>query len=593
MEVPGISKRDLKRINEFVEKNPAIKDFANKLIEQGLGTGYPEPGKNWLVGTITTDLLKGLQTTRRSKYLKEWKENVDVVFNKDNMNMMEAKLGTKWRESMENMLERMNTGKNRSHFSKAGGAARRMENEALDWLNNSVGTIMFLNTRSAMLQTISNINYINWTDNNPFQAGKAIVNQKQYWTDFVELINSDFMKQRRGGLQINVSESEIAEAASQGGGVKGGINYLLKKGFLLTQGADSFAIATGGATMYRNRVNTYKKQGLSEVEAKKKAFLDFRKITEETQQSSRADMISMQQASGLGRTILAFANTPSQYARLMDKSAKDLINGRGSKKENISKIIYYGFVQNLMFNALQNGLFSMMWDDDSTEEKAEENEERSNMKKTRIINGMADSILRGTGVYGAAISTVKNMAVKAYGESQKNNPKFSNVGVEMLGISPPLSSKVKKMISAGRTLDYDMKTIKHRGFALDNPAYLAGGQVVSAFTNIPLDRAFKKYNNISAAMREDTETLQDLALMTGFSEWELGIENPKEAEESEIFKQQGKEKAAETRRVKKELSSVIKKEIMADKPLKKMYYKMTSKERKQYLDKEIKKRLNK
>ena len=304
-------------------------------------------------------------------------------------------------------------------------------------------------------------------------------------------------------------------------------------------------------------------------------------------------MISMQQASGLGRTILAFANTPSQYARLMDKSAKDLINGRGSKKENISKIIYYGFVQNLMFNALQNGLFSMMWDDDSTEEKAEENEERSNMKKTRIINGMADSILRGTGVYGAAISTVKNMAVKAYGESQKNNPKFSNVGVEMLGISPPLSSKVKKMISAGRTLDYDMKTIKHRGFALDNPAYLAGGQVVSAFTNIPLDRAFKKYNNISAAMREDTETLQDLALMTGFSEWELGIENPKEAEESEIFKQQGKEKAAETRRVKKELSSVIKKEIMADKPLKKMYYKMTSKERKQYLDKEIKKRLNK
>ena len=506
---------------------------------------------------------------------------------------MEAKLGTKWRESMENMLERMNTGKNRSHFSKAGGAARRMENEALDWLNNSVGTIMFLNTRSAMLQTISNINYINWTDNNPFQAGKAIVNQKQYWTDFVELINSDFMKQRRGGLQINVSESEIAEAASQGGGVKGGINYLLKKGFLLTQGADSFAIATGGATMYRNRVNTYKKQGLSEVEAKKKAFLDFRKITEETQQSSRADMISMQQASGLGRTILAFANTPSQYARLMDKSAKDLINGRGSKKENISKIIYYGFVQNLMFNALQNGLFSMMWDDDSTEEKAEENEERSNMKKTRIINGMADSILRGTGVYGAAISTVKNMAVKAYGESQKNNPKFSNVGVEMLGISPPLSSKVKKMISAGRTLDYDMKTIKHRGFALDNPAYLAGGQVVSAFTNIPLDRAFKKYNNISAAMREDTETLQDLALMTGFSEWELGIENPKEAEESEIFKQQGKEKAAETRRVKKELSSVIKKEIMADKPLKKMYYKMTSKERKQYLDKEIKKRLNK
>ena len=593
MEVPGISKRDLKRINDFAEKNPGIKDFANKLIEQGLGTGYPQPGKNWLVGTITTDLMKGLTTTRRAKYLKEWKDNVDIVFSPEKMNMMEAKLGTKWRESMENMLQRMATGKNRSHFSAEGGAARRMENEALDWLNNSVGTIMFLNTRSAMLQTISNINYINWTDNNPMKAGKAVINQKQYWTDFVELINSDFMKQRRGGLQINVSESEIAEAASQGGGVKGGLNYLLKKGFLLTQGADSFAIATGGATFFRNRINTYKKQGMTESEAKKKAFLDFRKITEETQQSSRADMISMQQASGLGRTVLAFANTPSQYARLMDKAAKDLMAGRGSKKENLSKIVYYGFVQNLMFNALQNGLFSMLWDDDSTEEKAEANEERSNLKKTRIINGMTDSILRGTGVMGAALATVKNMTLKAYAESQKKRPRFSSVGVEMLSISPPLSSKVKKVISAGNAFDYDMKTIKHRGFGLDNPAYLAGGQVVSAFTNVPLDRAFKKYNNVTAAWREDTETLQDLALMTGYSEWELGIDDPKEAEEELIFAQQSKDKAKLLKKRKSSLKKEIKKEIQKDSVLRKAYYKMNIKQKKEYLAKELKIRLNK
>ena len=39
------------------------------------------------------------------------------------------------------------------------------------------------------------------------------------------------------------------------------ISKILQAGFLPTQMADSFAIATGGATFYRNRVKTYIKQG--------------------------------------------------------------------------------------------------------------------------------------------------------------------------------------------------------------------------------------------------------------------------------------------------------------------------------------------
>ena len=59
----------------------------------------------------------------------------------------------------------------------------------------------------------------------------------------------------------------------------------------------------------------------------------------------------MQQAGPLGRLILAFANTPAQYARLTDKAIRDLRNGRGDAKTNISKIVYYMAVQNLIFNA--------------------------------------------------------------------------------------------------------------------------------------------------------------------------------------------------------------------------------------------------
>ena len=62
----------------------------------------------------------------------------------------------------------------------------------MNWVNNSVGAIMFLNTRSAVLQTISAINFINWSDNNVLAAGKAFANQPQYWKDFMRLFNSDF-----------------------------------------------------------------------------------------------------------------------------------------------------------------------------------------------------------------------------------------------------------------------------------------------------------------------------------------------------------------------------------------------------------------
>ena len=165
----------------------------------------------------------------------------------------------------------MKTGTNR------GVAMGRIETRFLDYINNSIGGVMFLNSRSAILQTISSLNFIELTgDNNLLNAGKAFANQPQYWSDFMTLMNSDYLVDRRNGLKINVSESEIAEAAKTSTNkAKAVIATLLKKGFVLTQVADSFAIATGGASYYRNKVNSYLKQGLSEVEAQALAFEDF------------------------------------------------------------------------------------------------------------------------------------------------------------------------------------------------------------------------------------------------------------------------------------------------------------------------------
>ena len=77
---------------------------------------------------------------------------------------------------------------------------------------------------------------------------------------------------------------------------------------------------------------------------------DFQELTEEAQQSSRPDRISKQQASSYGRLFLAWANTPMQYGRLIKRSAKDLIAGRGDRNTNISKIAHYSFLQNIVFH---------------------------------------------------------------------------------------------------------------------------------------------------------------------------------------------------------------------------------------------------
>lgn len=509
--IPEISENDSIYLTNFVENNEKLKTFADQVIALSGIEDYAKPGDSWVTGTITTDMLEALNTTKRAKYLELWQQNADEIFSEKNLNKLEAAFGADYKEAMKNILKRMKTGRNRAF----GGDS--LTGRFVDWMTGATGAIMFFNTRSAVLQTLSAINFINFGDNNIFAASKAFANQKQYWSDFKMLFNSDFLVERRDGLKINVNEADIADIAKEKG-VRGLINKLLKLGFTPTQLADSFAIATGGATFYRNRLKSLIKDGMDPVAAEKQAMRDFRETAEESQQSSRPDKISAQQAGPLGRTILAFSNTPAQYARIIKKAASDIKNGRGDLKTNISKIMYYAIAQNLLFNALQKALFAAVFDED---------EEEIDDKTINIVNGMADSILVGTGVVGAVVSVLKNAGVRWVKEEQKSNPKYDNAAFELLKISPPLSSKINKLRAASRSYDWDRNKMKESGLSIDNPANLAIGNVVSAVTNIPLDRVVKKVQNIKAASDSEIETYKKIFLLAGWSKWDLGIKDTK------------------------------------------------------------------
>jgi len=556
-DIPGISKTDLANMIKAVESNPDLAAYADGLNKVAGGI-YPQPGPYWTTETIASDLYNMSEGANRKDALAEFIENRKQIFGEwengklvgENMNKIEAVYGTKYREALTDMLWRMENGTNRNF----GG--NRLTNRFANWVNNSVGAIMFFNMRSAVLQTLSTVNFVNWSFNNPLKAGMAFANQPQFWKDFSMIFNSDMLQQRRSGLKTSVSHAELAEAASGSKTpVKAVFAKLMKMGFLPTQIADSFAIASGGATFYRNRVNDLIKQGVSEVDAKKQAFQEFQAIAEETQQSSRPDMISSQQASPLGRLILAFQNTPMQYTRLIKKATLDLANGRGDMKTNISKIIYYGAIQNAIFAALQKGLFAIAFSGDDDEEKLIE-------KEIGIANSMLDSVLRGTGVGGAVVSTIKNIIMKAMSESDKGwSADEGKVVLQFLNLSPPIGSKARKLNSGLKTLKFKGENIKDMSmFDINNPLWNSIGHFVSFSTNVPLDRAVQKAQNISEALNADNATWQRIALMMGWNTWDLDVKNKAVEASSERIKKRKEEEKQKKKEEKKKEKERLRKE---------------------------------
>jgi len=549
--IPGMSKTDVKELTDIVNADPKLKSFANTIgLISRLDEGYVEPGEHWEASSIKQDLADATGRVGRAKFFAEFIQNADIMFDEANLNKIEAAYGKNFREALEDMLARIKTGNNRR------ASKNKMVNNFLDYLNGSIGATMFFNARSAVLQTLSTVNFINFGDNNIFKAAAAFANQKQFWKDFAMIFNSDVLKQRRAGGEFRLDANEIATKVGKAntitGKVRAATNHLLSIGFLPTQIADSFAIALGGASYFRNRVNTYLKQGLSQTEAEAKAFTDFQGISEETQQSARPDRLSQQQASVLGRLILAFQNTPSQYARLIKKSGLDLINRRKtppydsqvrSDMSNISRIIYYAAVQNIIFSALQNALFAMLFSEDDEED--EKTKKFFDTKKDRIINGTIDTLLRGSGVGGAVISVLKNAVIK-YGQQQEKGwgKKLGVISDEVMQLSPPIGIKLRKLDSFERTMEFNKKVIPEMDtFDINNPMWRAYAQLVEGATNIPVARLFRKVENINAALDAENQWWQRVAVSLGWSKWDVGIEN----KEVEAVKKQLKEDNKKTK----------------------------------------------
>jgi len=559
IKVPGLSQKDTKILQDAIRENPELMDFADAMLVVARRDTWMEPSEHWSASTLLSDLNSMTEKIGRKKYLEEFIANADAIFTEENLNKIEALYGRAHRDAIVDALYSMTNGTNREKNTN------KQVNAWLNWINGSTGAIMFFNRRSALLQMLSTVNFINYSDNNPLKAAAAFANQPQYWKDWAMIFNSDKLKERRGGLKQDVSSNEIASIANANKNSPQAIlARLLQLGFTPTQIADSMAIASGGATFYRNRVNTYIKEGMPKKEAEEKAFLDFSKISDETQQSSDPALVSQVQRSNLGRLVFAFQNTPMQMTRLMKKDALDIINGRGDWRVKVARITYYGAIQNFIFSSLQSALFAMLpgFDDDDEDLTAAELDKKNakeEAKIARVLNSMLDTLLRGSGVYGAVFSTVKN-TIREYNKQEKKGfmAAHAYTVLSLFNISPPIGSKARKIHSAIQTRRFEKDEIAARGWGvvadgrLDlGPNWSILGKVLSAAASVPLDRVVDELTSISEAFDARNKAWQRIALALGWKTWDVGAieenaEAIKEAAKKER-KEAGVEKAKETR----------------------------------------------
>ena len=189
-------------------------------------------------------------------------------------------------------------------------------------------------------------------------------------------------------------------------------------------------------------------------------------------------------------------------------------------------------------------------------------------KTTRVANGVLDSFLRGTGIYGAMVSTLKNVILqtKAQIEAGFGKRDFSKIAVDAVNLSPPIGSKVRKIVSSAKTIAYNKGISKEIGFRIENPILVAAATAVEALTNIPLGRLVNKANNVEEAITGNHKLWQRVALIMGWDRWSLGVKD----EELEQAKKDAKETRDSRRKKEKQQEQRKQEEYKRKKGIKKV-----------------------
>ena len=499
---------------------------------------------------------------------------MDLMFTDDVKATLRSVYGQPFLDAFENITYRMEYGTNIPQNTS--NRVRRWNN----WVNNSVGAIMFFNMRSAALQLISTFNYLDFNINSPMAAAGALAQPVRFVKTMNLLLEDSYIKTRLGTEGRGIAESEIAALIKSGKAnvVEAIVARLLKIGFTPTKIADMLAITLGGTSFvmnyqdhYMTQINPITGELYTESQALEKALADWRAKSEESQQSADPSRISEDQASVLGHWLLNFKNTPMQYFRILRRASSDLMNGRtgkvtikidgkdveydaGTTGEKIAKIAYFGVLQSALFTFLQSAVFA----------KFDQDDEEFDETLDAWLQSTIDNVLGGMGLQGQVIVTVKNGIIEYKEQKDKGwNADHTYTILQLLNVSPAIGSKLRKIYSGIKTMQINEGIMDEFDFGPGHPEFDAMASVIEGFTNIPTDRINRTLRNIIASSDSEIEAWQRFCLLFGWNTWDLGIETEAQAirREQREIKSKAKEKEKEKKK-KKDLQKLLEDEVV-------------------------------
>ena len=495
---PGIKGEDLQTLQAYSDAKLAS---ANELFDVLDIEITPEDlsDRSPLGERINSQIVKKL----RSGQLQTFNNNLKALgldpndTNSPVWRNLEKELGKDYTDAFKGILKRMKAGKNRLSTTP--------QNPILKWLGVATSTTMFWNRRSAVLQLLSSLNYMNLPNNNPLQAAGAVANAPQFIKDVNHLWNSQYLQDRRGGAKFDVLADEIAGEKGESW-MSRSINKIFSGkfgGFAPTRFVDSFAIASGGASYYRNTIKALKKENpdMTDAEAEQIAYEQWTQQSEKTQQSSDPSKVSEIQADELGKIFFAFANTPFQYARYAKRRIQDVASGRSKNpKSDMMTAFYYTAGQTAIFTALQTGLVALAFQDD---------DDAFDDKKLLALERGLTGIIKPLGYGGAATATVLSALAELYKREELgyrvDHERFAQ---SFLSISPVISTKYRGAVQTSKKFG--------RGDIVGGTA--EGAQFA---TGLPFAKLMNDVSNIKEAWEIEGDAYEKFFRLAGWSKWDF------------------------------------------------------------------------
>ena len=486
------SKADVAALLDF-QKGNFYSVLSGKLIDRQRGGALDIYGKT-LEGDIV-DYIKG--PVRTANYL-DFARNTSAVFSEKNRKAMNAAFGKEWGKSLNANLEGILTGRTRTNdLSKP-------EQAVLNWFNQSIGGVMLLNMRSGALQLLSMPNYI---VENPAQYSKGIAAGPAKLKEAAQLIIQSGWFKERGGGGTDLAFEDIFQDESIWIGGRA-LNKVLQKGYVVTKAFDKTAILLAGTPLLAGK--------LAEGMSVEQAMTEFITLSDKTQQTVSPERLGAETRGTVGRLIHAFSSVNQLYNKEMHRNVRDLFakgTPNGDRKKYLAKTVYYGVLQNAAFNVLQQWLFSALDLDD---------EDEFNNQALNAGNSGLDTILRGVGIWGAVLSTVKNVGL-VYFKDKDRHDVAERMLLKAASLWPGLSAKARQLKTAFGAYIYPLSN----GPADVPEGVIRGASGITLVTGAPLDRLIKKYSALNDMFADDLSAGLKLLRFWGWDRYSIGASTTK------------------------------------------------------------------